>query len=178
MDDMNWDRAIRSVLRDGNGGYIELGPGLDDAVYGKHMGRLFDFMYHTAADIRENPDEPMSGYLRLALHCAIDEAKSVNSLYMEHPVPHIDEWTRHLQQFDNCQEVVDLITELAETVCRDEYVGAEAAKLDRQVRKSLWEASASKSAIIHPDAQRPPIRIYEYDGKGRLFKGRGQADAA
>lgn len=179
MDDTGWNHGIRSMLRDQNGGYVEIGPGLADSEYGSHMGRLFDFMYQKAAEIRENPEEPASGYLRLALQCAIEEAKSVNNLYMEHPVPHVDEWTRHIQQFENCGSVVDLITDLAETVCRDEYVGAEAAELNRQVRKSLREASVPKSVMIHPDSQKPQIRIYEYDQvRDRLFKGQGEAEAA
>lgn len=179
MDGMYLNHTINSVLRDGNGGVIRIGQGLSDAEYGEHMGKVFDFIYDVAGQIRDNPNESGSGYLRLALECAITELKEINDSYIEHPNPHIVEWTRHIQQFDDCAKVVDYITALAGTVCEDKYEGRDTAQMHRQMKDSLWEASVPVDEIMDQTPPDLPIRIYEYDPRrGRLFRGRGEAGAA
>ena len=179
MDGMYSNYSIKSVLRDGNDRVIRIGPGLSDAEYGEHMGKIFDFLYDAVGEMRNNPEEPANGYLRLAMDCAITELKEINDSYMEHPNPHIVKWTRHIQQFDNCERVVDYITALAGTVCDDKYEGRETAQMNRQMKDSLLEASVPVDEIMDQTPQNPPIRIYEYDPRsGRLFKGTGETEAA
>ncbi len=176
MDSMS-DYSIKSVLKDPGGETIRIGPGLTDAQYSTHMGKLFEFIYNAAGEVRDNPQEPANGYLRLALDCAITEVKEINDSYMGRPNPHIVAWTRHIQQFDNCERVVDTITALAETVCNDDYNGAVAANMHREMEGSLREASVPINDIL--DGGEPPIRIYEYDaGRRRLFRSPGEAGAA
>jgi hypothetical protein len=178
MDSMNPDEAIYSVLRDPKGEVVRIGPGLTDPEYGRHMGKVFAFLYDAAGEIRDHPDDPASGYLRMAMDCAIAELKEINEFYMAHPIPHVVEWTRHIQQFDNCEKVVDYITSLAETVCSDDYNGADAARAHRMVKGSLLEASVPVSEILDREPMNPPTRIFEFDNRGRLFRGRGDAEAA
>jgi hypothetical protein len=175
MDGMNWDNKIRSVLRDGSDGYVEIGPGLTDAEYGRHMGRLFEFLYDAVGEMRDNPQEPAHGYLRLAVDCAITELKEVND-YMERPNPHIGAWTRHIQQFDNRERVVDTITALAETVCPGDYNGAVAADMHTEMEASLREASVPISQIL--DGGEPGIPIVEYNPPRRRLFRPGEAGAA
>lgn len=159
------DGMIRSVLGK------NIGPYSAEMEYREHLGRLFDYLYERAAEINENPADPMNGYKRLGIDVAITEIREVNQ-FLDSPLP-VNNWLMDYQQFADFQ-VTDLATELGEAVAKEQYTGKGGAKeLHDKLEKRKLDVSASLSEIysylrVGPPVH-PPIKIIEVDHGGRIY---------